>query len=144
MIGKFADEYEFLSNFYPAPIVDGDITYPTLEHAFQAMKCLDLVERRKIASCTSPGRAKRIGGKLRKRNMQRPDWERCKIDVMLGLLEIKFRDPELRKLLLATGTQELVEGNTWKDTFWGVYNGKGENMLGQLLMALRETLREED
>jgi len=139
MIGKFADEYEFLSNFYPIEIKDDDIIYPSLEHAFQAMKSLDLKERRKIASCRSPGRAKRMGEKLK----TRPGWDSLKIDIMLGLLEIKFRDRELRKLLLATGDEELVEGNTWKDTFWGVYNGKGENMLGKLLMALRETIREE-
>ena len=40
-IDKFKNEHEFLSNFYPSPITIEDITYPTVEHAFQAAKTLD-------------------------------------------------------------------------------------------------------
>ena len=49
----------------------------------------------------------------------------------------KFRNPHLKELLLATGTAELIEGNTWNDTYWGVCNGKGKNMLGKTLMDCR-------
>lgn len=45
--------------------------------------------------------------------------------------------------LAETGDVDLVEGNTWGDTFWGVYNGRGENWLGVLLMLTREELRAE-
>ncbi len=38
----------------------------------------------------------------------------------------------------------LIEGNTWRDTFWGIYEGKGENNLGKLLMKIREELRNEN
>ena len=57
------------------------------------------------------------------------------------LLRSKFSDPELAEALLATGDAELVEGNTWGDPFWGVYKGKGENMLGRLLMEVRGEIR---
>lgn len=45
---------------------------------------------------------------------------------------------------LSTGDAELVEGNTWNDTWWGVNatTGKGKNMLGRLLMQVREELRQ--
>lgn len=49
--------------------------------------------------------------------------------------------PDLTELLLVTGDAELIEGNTWGDTTWGVCRGKGENLLGKILMAVRETLR---
>jgi len=44
--------------------------------------------------------------------------------------------------LLATGDQELIEGNTWGDRFWGVCDGEGQNQLGRLLMELRNELRD--
>jgi predicted NAD-dependent protein-ADP-ribosyltransferase YbiA (DUF1768 family) len=43
-------------------------------------------------------------------------------------------------MLKATGDEELVEGNWWNDTFWGVCNGVGENNLGKLLMKIRAEL----
>ncbi len=45
--------------------------------------------------------------------------------------------------LLATGARKLVEGNTWKNVFWGVdlRTGEGENHLGQILMQVREELK---
>lgn len=45
--------------------------------------------------------------------------------------------------LLATGNEELIEGNKHGDHFWGVCNGHGENMLGKLLMQLRAELQVE-
>lgn len=44
---------------------------------------------------------------------------------------------------MTTGNAELIEGNTWNDTFWGVCNGEGENNLGKLLMKVRTNLFEE-
>jgi len=61
---------------------------------------------------------------------------------MHGLLQQKFKHGSpLADLLLKTGTQDLVEGNTWGDTFWGVCRGKGKNHLGRLLMLVRQELR---
>ena len=63
---------------------------------------------------------------------------------MEGLLRKKFSDPSLKNLLDNTKGIELVEGNTWKDTFWGVYNGNGKNMLGKLLMKIRDTINNQN
>ena len=56
---------------------------------------------------------------------------------MESLVREKFTDPMLRLQLMATGSEELVEGNTWSDTFWGVCNGEGGNHLGKILMKVR-------
>ena len=59
---------------------------------------------------------------------------------MYELIDDKFRrNVELKRKLIGTGNIELIEGNTWKDTFWGVYKGKGRNELGKILMEIRAT-----
>jgi predicted NAD-dependent protein-ADP-ribosyltransferase YbiA (DUF1768 family) len=60
---------------------------------------------------------------------------------MEELVRRKFADPELAEKLLATGDEELVEGNTWNDRFWGVCRGEGRNELGKILMRVRAELR---
>lgn len=136
MIGPFIDEYAFLSNFYPAEIeLDGKV-YKTVENAYQAAKTLDKEERRLIQGA-SPGKAKRLGKCVTMRN----GWDSMRIAVMFDLLRQKFSDPRLREMLLSTHNEEIVEINTWKDTFWGVYEGRGSNWLGKLLMKVRDEVR---
>ena len=61
---------------------------------------------------------------------------------MLNLVRAKFKqNPGLAEKLLNTGERELVEGNQWGDTFWGVCSGKGENVLGKILMQVRLEIR---
>lgn len=137
MINSFEGEYAFLSNFYEHPISNGVITFPTNEHYFQAMKTLEDDERLAIARAATPGQAKRMGRSV---NL-RPDWESIKMDVMETAVRIKFTDPELAAKLIATGDEELIEGNWWNDTFWGVCNGVGENHLGKILMKVRADIK---
>lgn len=138
MIGIFDGKYAFLSNFYPSSVTDeDDITYPTVEHYFQAMKTLDKTQRFNMAIQSTPGKAKRLG---RKCNL-RPDWESIKDSIMEDALRKKFSDPILKKALLDTGDEYLEEGNTWGDQYWGVCNGTGKNKLGKLLMKLREEFK---
>lgn len=139
MIDCFDGEYRFLSNFYPCEVVYEGTTYPTTEHAFQAAKTLDPEERKKMAAATTPGNAKRYGRRI----CLRKDWEEIKVSVMKEILIQKFSKPELRDMLLATGDEELVEGNTWNDTFWGVCKGYGGNHLGKILMEIRESIRKD-
>ena len=145
MIIEFENEYAFLSNFYPSPFTHEGIEYPTNEHFFQAMKTTDLELRKAIAAAKTPGVAKRMGRTVK----LRPDWERVKVDVMrLGLI-LKFQNPDLKEKLLATGDEELIEGNWWCDNVWGschcdaCFNTPGRNMLGMLLMDLRKELQYE-
>ena len=139
MISEFDKEWAFLSNFYWSEIEFEGITYPTNEHFFQAMKTLDIDERRAIANALTPGKAKRMG----RRVTLRSDWEEVKEEVMFLGLCLKFADDQLADWLLETGDEELVEGNWWGDTTWGVCKGVGQNKLGKLLMKVRLMIREE-
>lgn len=136
MIADFhSPGYEFLSNFYMTPVLWEGILYTSSEHAYQASKTLDPNIRKAISLLSTPGKAKRA----KKNFVQRPDWnDRLKLLTMEAILRIKFQDPKLRALLDATKGQELIEGNTWGDVFWGVCNGKGKNHLGTILMNIRD------
>jgi ribA/ribD-fused uncharacterized protein len=140
-ITSFTGKYAFLSNFFEAGVFLDDLSFDTVEHAYQAAKSLDLVYRWEIRRTHSPAFAKRLGQQVKKR----ADWESVKVPVMTGLVREKFAiHPELAKKLMATGTASLIEGNTWGDTFWGEYEGAGENHLGKILMQVRDELRGED
>ena len=55
----------------------------------------------------------------------------------------KFQqNPDIAKKVIETYPAELVEGNVWNDMTWGVCNGKGENLLGKILMDVRDRLLE--
>jgi N-glycosidase YbiA len=133
-IEEFQREYRFLSNFWPALVeFDGDI-YPSVEHAYQAAKTLDLKDRKWIRESETPGIAKKRGRHVTIRS----DWDSVKLSIMETLLREKFMlNASLKEKLLATGDAHLIEGNKWKDTFWGICNGVGQNHLGKLLMKIR-------
>lgn len=138
MIDSFSGEYRFLSNFYQAEVEFEGMMYPSTEHAYQAAKTLDLKSRAMFQGGTA-GQAKRLGQVI----ILRDDWtnDSVKISVMYAVLLDKFtRHQDLRKQLIATSPNELIEGNTWNDTFWGVCGGKGKNHLGKLLMSIRQEI----
>jgi len=135
-ISLFNGKYRFLSNFYPCTIEFEGITYPSTEHAYQAAKTTNDIIRKRMSHLHSPGEAKREGNKV----TLRPDWEAVKDNIMLTLLRIKFKIPELKTKLIDTGEEELIEGNYWGDRYWGVCGGTGKNMLGKLLMQVRNEI----
>ena len=141
MITEFTGYYRFLSNFYPAPVQYQGMEYPSVEHAFQAAKTDNLQERAAIQKLETPGQAKKAGKSVSLRS----DWESVKVSIMDALLQQKFRaGSSLARELEQTGEQELLEGNTWGDTFWGTtLSGRGQNQLGKLLMEIRSNNREE-
>jgi ribA/ribD-fused uncharacterized protein len=132
-IGPFSGTFRFLSNFFPSPVEFEGLTYPTVEHAFQAAKTLNRAERERMRQLASPGEAKRAGRRL----TLRPDWEEIKLALMEQLVRQKFADAALRARLLKTWPRPLVEENTWGDQFWGRCRGVGENHLGCILMRIR-------
>lgn len=169
-IAEFKGEYAFLSNFYPAAVVvdarkmpfgapydvearhnfiaqiaRGDkvfFWFPSVEHAFQAQKTLDIARWVDDFQFGTPGQAKRKGRKL----LIREDWEHVKLKIMRQCIQSKFRHSELRARLLMTHPRPLIEGNNWGDKVWGAVvesrNGPiiewfGENWLGKLLVEER-------
>lgn len=147
-VDTFTGEYRFLSNFFPAVVVleDDEYVYPTVEHAYQAAKTLNLALRGTIANTSSPGTAKRLG----RRVPIQEGWDlHLKYTIMQDLLNQKFVfGGDLGTRLLSTGDAVLVEGNNWHDTIWGVCHcprefcrGRGTNILGWLLMQRRNELK---
>ena len=137
IIDSFHGEYAFLSNYYDSPIFYDGILYPTVEHAFQAAKTTVFIQRIIIANKKTPGQAKCAGRKVTLRD----NCDDIKLYIMKELIILKFTNPKLKSALLNTKDAELIERNTWNDTYWGICNGIGENHLGKILMEVREMLR---
>jgi ribA/ribD-fused uncharacterized protein len=136
-ITVFRGEFRWLSNFFPVVVKLDGVSYPSVEHAFQAAKTTD-VEWRLLIRQHSASDAKHMGQCCD----LRPGWDAMKLAVMEDLLRQKFRINWFKTLLLRTGDRNLVEGNDWDDTYWGVCRGTGENHLGILLMKIREEMKE--
>ena len=137
IITRFRGPFKFLSNLYPTPITYKGNTYCCLEAAYQAQKSLDPAIHERFANIRLPYKARGMGQRIK---TIRPDWFDIRISIMEELLYIKFSHPQLKEWLQCTGQSKIVECNTWGDTFWGIYNGVGENHLGTLLMKVRDTL----
>ena len=119
--------------------------WPTTEHYFQAMKFPTRPEyQEEIRKKSNPSVAKKMG---QERDGFRPDWEKVKDNVMFECLKVKFakeNHPELHEILLSTGNAFLVE-HTRNDIYWadggdGGTGEKGKNMLGKLLVRVRDEI----
>lgn len=133
----FDNEYRFLSNFFVAYVQYDGIIYPTSEHAFQASKSLDFDERLLIAKLSSPNQAKIRGKQLK----LRPNWNLIRNQIMTEICILKFATHiDLKQKLMKTGNAELIESNSWGDSYWGICNktNQGENHLGKILMNIRD------
>jgi len=138
-ITSFHGPHWFLSDSYPASVMLDGKTYPTVAHAFQAAKTTDPAMRWHFQRTSlTAGDAKRLGRQITLRD----DWEPIKVQIMMDLVWLKFQEPSLAARLVETAGRQLVEGNHWNDTFWGVCNGVGSNWLGLILMTVRDTIIE--
>ena len=136
VVGPFDGEFDWLSNFFTCKLEFEGLTFDNSEAAFQAAKCINPIERTKFVGLAA-GKSKRLGKKVE----LRPDWNDIRIDVMREVLRAKFgQNKDLAEKLVATGDAELIEFNNWRDVFWGVCNGKGNNQLGKLLMEVRKEI----
>ena len=144
-----------LSNFHKCEVNLGPLTFPTSEHAYQFRACeehLNPEVAEQVLKARSPQEAKSIANYVKD-----PDptshWNTIKCDVMRHVLRAKAEsNDEFRQHLLNTGNQLLVEASA-SDSYWG--SGltyllttttlsemlPGKNMLGRLLVELRDELR---
>ncbi len=132
-----ASGHAFLSNFYPSTIWVEGKSWPTVEHAYQAYKTLNEESRELIRKSKDPAIAKKLGRGIE----MRPDWDAMKEGLMRDFVRKKFESPFLADLLLKTGDAELIHNNTWNDRVWGVCRGSGANLLGKILMEVRQELK---
>ncbi|KAI1699371.1 N-glycosidase [Ditylenchus destructor] len=107
----------------------------------------DKISAKKILQTSNPVQAKRIGRRVK--NFNETIWNKKKDRVMKFILEQKFKQhPEIFEELLATNDCIILEASPW-DRYWGagyrmddprILNRAnwGKNMLGQLLMEIRD------
>lgn len=114
--------------------------WPTTEHYFQAQKFAGTKHETEVRKADGPKTAAEMG-RDRKRPL-RSDWESVKDDVMRDAVRAKFtQHKNLQDILLATGDAILVE-HTVNDSYWADGgDGTGKNMLGKILMEIREEIK---
>lgn len=141
------DEFGGLSNMasgYPLKI--NGIRVLTSEALYQACRFPHLPHvQREIIGQHSPMSAKMKSKPYRKQS--REDWDQVRAKIMRWCLRVKLAQnhKEFGRLLLATRDRPIVEQSS-KDAYWGAKEVDadtlvGENVLGRLLMELRERLR---
>ena len=134
------EPYGCFSNFAPYSVTIDGLEWPTTEHYFQAQKFAGSEHEETICNAPTPMAAARMG---RDRELPlRADWEEVKDNIMRDAVLAKFtQHEELRDILLSTGDALLVE-HTQNDRYWADGgDGTGRSMFGQILMDLREQLR---
>jgi ribA/ribD-fused uncharacterized protein len=133
--------YGCFSNFSAHPFELDGKEWPTSEHYFQAQKFAGTPHEEAVRRAARPMKAAEMG-RERSRPLRR-DWEQVKDDVMRRAVLRKFEThDDIRAVLLSTGDEEIVE-NAPRDYYWGCgADGSGKNMLGKILMDVRELLRQ--
>lgn len=150
---QFRNKYWFLSNMFPCQVTigleTGIYTFTCSEAAFQA--CKNPYEVEQFLNIDG-FEAKRRGRKVALASTKE-EWDARKDECMELVVKAKFeQNPSLMKQLLAI-EGEIIEENTWKDGYWGMYKKldhvedqtrepvyvlTGENKLGKILMKIRD------
>ena len=116
--------------------------WPSVEHYYQAAKFEDEKYKQKILSAAHPREATKLGEVWFK--PKKSNWKAKRIVMMTRGVYIKCRThEEIAAKLLATGDELIVDTSQF-DYYWGIgRDGRGENHYGEVLMAVRNRLREE-
>lgn len=137
---KTKDPYGFMGNFFKARFFIYGRWWSFVEAPYQAQKTFVQEEQDAIWAVVKANDSRLLGQKV----TMRPDWDQVKRQVMKECVLAKFlQHPELRKQLMATDGQVLIEDSP-VDWYWGCgADGIGKNVLGQVLMEVREELKGE-
>ena len=146
---KTKEEFGGLSNMAGGfPLLVNGVRIRTSEALYQACRFPHLPDvQGLIIAQRSPMTAKMKGKPYR--HDSRQDWNRVRVNVMRWCLRVKLAQnwEFFSKLLLDTGDRAIVE-QSHKDDFWGARPVDdrtlvGMNVLGRLLMELRESVKTE-
>lgn len=143
------EQFGGLSNMAPGfPIQVNRVRIRTLEALYQACRYPNRPDvQRLIVEQRSPMTAKMKG--KRYLDHTRCDWGKIRVNVMRWCLRVKLAQNwrSFSELLLSTGDVPIVEESR-RDDFWGAKPADGMlvgmNVLGRLLVELREELKEPD
>lgn len=132
------------SNLYRREISFEGRVFPTAEHAYQYGKAAKAEVREWLMAAPSPSLLAMAAHGLYKWDVV-PNWANIKLPRMRCVQLAKYEQhDDLCELLLSTGDARIVEVGTVNNTvnrFWGEVNGKGQNMMGVMLMETRTLLR---
>ncbi|HFT7410084.1 NADAR family protein [Pseudomonas aeruginosa] len=149
VVYKTRESFGGLSNMASGfPLLVNGVRILTSEALYQACRFPHLPEvQRAIIGQNSPMTAKMKSRPYR--NESRSDWDLIRFKVMRWCLRVKLAQhyEAFGQLLLATEDRPIVEQSR-KDDYWGAKSSGvadevliGENVLGRLLMELREQLK---
>jgi ribA/ribD-fused uncharacterized protein len=135
------EQWKDFSNLAPYPIELEGRVWQSSEHYYQYKKFekADPDYAQKIREAQTPKEVKVLSMQNDKRS---PGWDEEKVSILKTAVIKKFASYQnLRDLLLSTGDEELIEANP-DDYFWGEgADGTGKNMMGKILMEIRDKLR---
>jgi len=136
-----ADIEESLGTYSPHPFTLEGKSWPSVEHYFQAMKFDNQDYQERIRTAASAKQARKLGRTRLKRI--RRDWKDVKATYMTRAVYTKCRShPDIAERLKTT-ERPLIE-NSLYDYYWGCgRDRRGKNMYGQILMNVRDKLRQE-
>jgi ribA/ribD-fused uncharacterized protein len=132
--------YGIFSNLYRRNFEFEGRKYPTAEHAYQAGKPRRITVQKWLLRAPSPSLVAMAAHGLYTWEIA-SNWSEIKYDRMRQVLRAKFSQHEdLKNILISTGQARLVEVgkvDSPVNRTWGEVNGKGQNLLGVMLMELR-------
>lgn len=143
------------SNFHKCRFELGGINFNNSETAFMVYKAMHFGDvdtaNKMLKKSQFPAESKRLGRLVQ--GFNEVEWAKVRYDYMLQSVRAKFtQNEDLTQELLATGDKILVEA-ALKDFVWGIGRGMdypfledeskwlGQNLLGKVLMQVREELR---
>ena len=134
------EENGYLCNLSEYTVFYDGLLWPTSEHCYQAQKHSDPEYRERVRNAKTCQEAIALG-RDESSPSYRKDWMDVRVSLMHDIVLEKFKQhDDIRRLLLSTGDAYLAE-HTANDHFWGDGgDGSGENVLGKVLMRVREEL----
>lgn len=140
------DPYGEFSNWYRSTFEYGSYIFVNSEQFFMWQKAL-LFGDKEIADtivCTvDPKEIKALGRRVK--NFNQRLWDSVKYDLMYLANYLKYsQNDELKQKLIDTKGRHIEEASPY-DEIWGIgKHGKGQNLLGKVLMELRDYFINED
>lgn len=133
-ITSFTGNYSFLAMEFPCEFFMNAVKFKSATAAFYAQKSTDINSWNKFARL-NPNRARQKASAL----PEPDDYEENKYLYLYKANKLKFDCNELlRKSLCELKGKELINNVPYKEEYLGIFNGKGENMLGKVLMQIRD------
>lgn len=139
------NNYSWINPWYDCKIEYQGKWYQSVTNAFKANMSSDAKEQAKFAIGGIPVGQTPLTGAMahhEKIHYIRQDWEQVKDELMLDLQRIKFNTYEgLGKLLCEVTKRSNIINATDNDPYWGYWQQRGKNKLGQVLEQVREEVR---